>query len=180
MGQNDDAKWEDFARVFENFTIKTIAFSFLFVGFFEFFLHDNTHWYIVVLGRRKNQTLFWASFGKLHFLVGFKIPIFWQEIIFKSLAFELKFSKIFNFFYHDITSWYIVVCLKRINWRLCWTSFGKLLYWDLVVFLEFLRKKTSHAISWIFAITNLRTSQLVSIRSPRRGEQLTPSRGESN
>ena len=180
MGQNDDAKWEDFARVFENFTIKTIAFNFLFVGFFDFFLHDNTHWYIVVLGRRKNQTLFWASFGKLHFLVGFKIPIFWQEIIFKSLAFELKFSKIFNFFYHDITSWYIVVCLKRINWRLYWTNFGKQMYWDLVVFLEFLRKKTSHAISWIFAITNLRTSQLVSIRSPRRGEQLTPSRGESN
>ena len=62
------------------------------MGFFEFFWHDNTHWYIVVLGRRKNQTLSWASFGKLHFLVGFKIPIFWQEIIFKSLAFELKFK----------------------------------------------------------------------------------------
>ena len=36
MAQNDDAKLRDFARVFENFTIKTIAFSFLFVGIFEF------------------------------------------------------------------------------------------------------------------------------------------------
>ena len=63
----------------ENFTIKTIAFSFLFVGFFEFFLHDNTHWYIVVLGRRKNQTLSWASFGKLHFLVVFEILIFGKK-----------------------------------------------------------------------------------------------------
>ena len=108
---------------------------------FWLFFHDNTHWYIVVLGRRKNQTLSWASFGKLHFLVGFKIPIFWQEIIFKSLAFELKFSKNFNFFYHDITSWYIVVCLKRINWRLYWTSFGKQMYWDLVVFFGLLEKK---------------------------------------
>ena len=105
---------------------------------------------------------------------------FWQEIIFQSQEFKFLFSRFFSLFSHDITSWYIVVCLKRINWRLYWTNFGKQMYWDLVVFLEFLRKKTSHAISWIFAITILRTSQLVSIRSPRRGEQLTPSRGESN
>ena len=121
-----------------------------------------------------------SKFRKIGFLVVFTIPIFWQEVIFKSLALEFKFSKIFIFFYNDITSWYIVVCLKRINWKLYWTSFGKQKYWDLVFFLEFFRKKNSHAISWIFAATVLRTSQLVSIRSPRRGEQLTSTRGESN
>ena len=53
------------ARTFDNFQSQ---FKFSFFNFFEIFFHSNTHWYIVVLGRRKNPTLFWASFGKIDFL----------------------------------------------------------------------------------------------------------------
>ena len=136
MGQNDDAKWEDFARVFENFTIKTIAFSFLFVGFFEFFFAWQYTLIHSCTWEKKKSDFVLSKFRKIAFFGWVQNSNFLQKIIFKSLAFELKFSKIFNFFYHDITSWYIVVCLKRINWRLYWTNFGKQTYWDLVVFLD--------------------------------------------
>ena len=42
-------------------------FKFSIFNFFEFFFHSNTHWYLVVLGRTKNQTLFWASFQEVWF-----------------------------------------------------------------------------------------------------------------
>ena len=53
---------------FSNLTKTESQFKISFLNFFHFFLHHNTSWYIVVLGRRKNPTLFWASFGKLNFL----------------------------------------------------------------------------------------------------------------
>ena len=53
---------------FQNFTKTESQFKISFLNFFHVFLHHNTSWYIVVLGRRKNPTLFWASFGKSKFL----------------------------------------------------------------------------------------------------------------
>ena len=55
---------------FSNLTKTESQFKISLLNFFHFFLHHNTSWYIVVLGRRKNLTLFWASFGKLNFLTG--------------------------------------------------------------------------------------------------------------
>ena len=52
---------------FPNFTKTESQFKISFLNFFHFFLHHNTSQYIVVLGRRKNPILFWASFGKLTF-----------------------------------------------------------------------------------------------------------------
>ena len=53
---------------FRNFVKMESQFKISFLDFFYFFLHDNTALYVVVLGRRKNPTLFWASFGKSKFL----------------------------------------------------------------------------------------------------------------
>ena len=52
---------------FSNLTKTKSQFEISFLNFFHFFLHHNTSWYIVVLGRRKNPILFWASFGKIKF-----------------------------------------------------------------------------------------------------------------
>ena len=43
---------------FSNFTKTESQFKILFLNFSHFFLHHNTSQYIVVLGRRKNPTLF--------------------------------------------------------------------------------------------------------------------------
>ena len=59
------ATWVD---NFSNFTIIESQFKISFLNFFHFFLHHNTSWYVVVLGRRKNPALFWVSFGKSIFL----------------------------------------------------------------------------------------------------------------
>ena len=56
--------------------------------FFQFFLLGNTCQYVVVLGRRKNQTLFWASFGKVVFFGqdGFRNPSWPKKPTFWKLA----------------------------------------------------------------------------------------------
>ena len=61
-GGGRDARW-----LFFKSHQKESQFKISFLNFFHFFLHHNTSWYIVVLGRRKNPTLFWASFGKIKF-----------------------------------------------------------------------------------------------------------------
>ena len=53
---------------FRNFVKMESQFRISFLDFFYFFLHDNTALYVVVLGRRKNPTLFEQVSGKLKVL----------------------------------------------------------------------------------------------------------------
>ena len=57
----------NFFGIFNVFEKLRCQFKFSFFNIFEFFLHSNTHWYLVVLGRTKNETLFWASFQEVGF-----------------------------------------------------------------------------------------------------------------
>ena len=66
----------DFFGIFNIFEKLWCQFIFSFFNFFQFFLHSNTHWYLVVLGRTKNQTLFWASFQEVGFFGDFWIGFF--------------------------------------------------------------------------------------------------------
>ena len=53
---------------FPNLTKTEIQFKILCLDFFDFSLHCNIALYVVVLGRRKNQTFFIKNFEKTNFL----------------------------------------------------------------------------------------------------------------